>query len=351
MANRWQMNRMGFINFWLYDEEIFQFNNGRLLLRGANASGKSITTQSIIPFILDGDRSPSRLDPFGSGDRKMEYYFLGNGERDDVTGYLFLEFKKQGLEQYRTIGIGQRAQKGKPMDFWGFIILDNQRIGVDLQLYKEVGDKKIPHTRQILKNLLGDSNPVVTRQHEYMELINKYLFAFPRLEQYEQFIQLMLKVRAPKLSRDFKPSKIYEVLNESLQTLSDADLRPMVEAMEKMDSIQAQLDGLKGAFKALQAVKREYDRYNTYVWAEKGNCLIRCHGQVTALEKNLSTERANLLAYKDETNRRTQRNENIRLETESLQREKSLLPMEDIQESLDQLQRLRIQQQRLLVEM
>ena len=122
MANRWQMNRMGFINFWLYDEEIFQFNNGRLLLRGANASGKSITTQSIIPFILDGDRSPSRLDPFGSGDRKMEYYFLGNGERDDVTGYLFLEFKKQGLEQYRTIGIGQRAQKGKPMDFWGFII-------------------------------------------------------------------------------------------------------------------------------------------------------------------------------------------------------------------------------------
>ena len=33
---------------------------------GQNGSGKSITTQSFIPFILDGDRTPGRLDPFGS---------------------------------------------------------------------------------------------------------------------------------------------------------------------------------------------------------------------------------------------------------------------------------------------
>ena len=65
MNNRWKMNRIGFVNFWLYDEEDFQFEDGRLLLRGQNGSGKSITTQSFIPFILDGDRTPSRLDPFG----------------------------------------------------------------------------------------------------------------------------------------------------------------------------------------------------------------------------------------------------------------------------------------------
>ena len=58
MSNRWHMHRMGFINFWLYDEETFLFADGRLLLRGQNGSGKSVTTQSLIPFILDGDRSP-----------------------------------------------------------------------------------------------------------------------------------------------------------------------------------------------------------------------------------------------------------------------------------------------------
>ena len=94
MNNYWKMNRIGFINFWLYDEEIFEFVDGKLLLRGQNGSGKSITTQSFIPFILDGDRTPSRLDPFGSSDRRMEYYFLGEDGKDDSTGYLFLEFQK-----------------------------------------------------------------------------------------------------------------------------------------------------------------------------------------------------------------------------------------------------------------
>ena len=34
--------------------------------RGTNGSGKSVTTQSFIPLLLDGDKRPSRLDPFGS---------------------------------------------------------------------------------------------------------------------------------------------------------------------------------------------------------------------------------------------------------------------------------------------
>ena len=81
MSDRWKMNRIGFVNFWLYDEEDFEFVDGKLLLRGQNGSGKSITTQSFIPFVLDGDRTPSRLDPFGSSDRRMEYYFLGMRKR------------------------------------------------------------------------------------------------------------------------------------------------------------------------------------------------------------------------------------------------------------------------------
>ena len=51
--------------------------------------------RALFPFVLDGDRTPSRLDPFGSSDRKMEYYFLGEEGRDEATGYLFLEFQKR----------------------------------------------------------------------------------------------------------------------------------------------------------------------------------------------------------------------------------------------------------------
>lgn len=70
MNERWKMNRIGFVNFWLYDEEDFEFEDGKLLLRGQNGSGKSITTQSFIPFVLDGDRTPAdwiRLVPVTAG--------------------------------------------------------------------------------------------------------------------------------------------------------------------------------------------------------------------------------------------------------------------------------------------
>ena len=114
MSERWHMNRIGFVNLWLYDDEVFSFAggvDGKLLLRGQNGSGKSITTQSFIPFILDGDRTPSRLDPFGSNDRRMEYYFLNDGEKEEATGYLYLEFKKGN--RYRRCESANRLKRGK----------------------------------------------------------------------------------------------------------------------------------------------------------------------------------------------------------------------------------------------
>lgn len=274
MSNRWKMNRIGFVNFWLYDEEYFEFEDGKLLLRGQNGSGKSITTQSFIPFILDGDRTPSRLDPFGSSDRRMEYYFLGEEGKDEATGYLFLEFKREEDEEYRTIGIGQRAKRGKPMDFWGFVILDGQRIGFDLQLYKETGKKRIPYDKREMKLLLGEHNLFTNSQSEYKKLVNQYIFGFRKEEQYEQFIKLLVKVRAPKLSKEFKPTKVYDILNESLQTLSDEDLRVMVDAMEKMDEIQDSLDMLNRAFADVKIIRNEYTRYNQYMLAKKAHSYL-----------------------------------------------------------------------------
>ena len=157
--NRWKMHRLGFLNFWLYDCEEFWIRDGHFLLRGNNASGKSITTQSFIPFLLDGNKSPERLDPFGSRDRKMEYYLLGDGEREESTGYLYLELKKDGVEEYLTIGVGMRAQRGKGIDFWGFCLCDGRRIGKGgVSLYETVGGQMLPLSKQKLRNLIGDES-------------------------------------------------------------------------------------------------------------------------------------------------------------------------------------------------
>lgn len=62
----------------------------------------------------------------------MEDYLLGEKEvvnRDERTGYLYLEFKRTDIEQYITIGIGLQAKRNKPMKFWGFVVTDNRRVG------------------------------------------------------------------------------------------------------------------------------------------------------------------------------------------------------------------------------
>ena len=77
---QWKMHRLGFRNFWLYDKEDFVIEDGHLLLRGSNASGKSITTQSFIPFILDGNRSPGCVFDHWhrpASAKRKEHGFLG----------------------------------------------------------------------------------------------------------------------------------------------------------------------------------------------------------------------------------------------------------------------------------
>lgn len=117
MNSRWQANKIGLINFWYYDEQEFPFVKGRMLLRGSNGSGKSVTMQSVVPLLLDGNMSPERLDPFGSRDRKMSSYLLEEDDgREERTGYLYLEFKRQDSDTYLTIGMGIRARRGKNLD-------------------------------------------------------------------------------------------------------------------------------------------------------------------------------------------------------------------------------------------
>jgi len=337
MSNRWHMNRIGFVNFWLYDTETFIFENGRLLLRGQNGSGKSITTQSFIPFILDGDRTPSRLDPFGSSDRRMEYYFLGDGTKEDETGYLFLEFKKENTEQYRTIGIGQRAQKGKPMDFWGFIILDGRRAGYDFELYRKIGSKNIPYTKQELKNALAQDNIFCEAQKEYMTMVNKYIFGFPRIEQYDQFIRLLIKVRAPKLSKELKPTKVYEILNDSLQSLSDGDLRAMVDAMEKMDDIQVRLDGLKTAYKDIQSIRNEYGNYNRYMLGRKATAYLEMNKSADGARQKLREAQNELDRISKEQNKCQGEIKQLKDLIALLERQRDALDVADIEAAAEKL--------------
>ena len=75
--------------FWYYDEEEFDFLDGRMLLRGANGSGKSVTMQSFIPLLLDGNMRPERLDPFGSRAERWKTIFWRREMREKSAQGIF----------------------------------------------------------------------------------------------------------------------------------------------------------------------------------------------------------------------------------------------------------------------
>ncbi len=286
MAKKWIINRIGLLNFWYYDEEEFEFSGGRLLLRGANGSGKSVTMQSFIPLLLDGNKSPERLDPFGSRARRIENYLLGEEDsgENERTGYLYMEFAREDSDQYLTLGMGLHARRGRALDFWGFALTDGRRIGRDFYLYKQMGEK-VPLTKQELKNRIGEGGEVYERQKDYMDMVNRLLFGFEHLEDYDELIKLLIQIRTPKLSKDFKPTVIYEILTNSLQQLSDDDLRPMSEAIENMDNIKSRLDQLQENRKAADRLGREFDKYNTFLLWEKAQNFLQSHKEVTTGEE------------------------------------------------------------------
>ena len=136
--SRWQPVRAGILNLFRYDEQIFTFHRGRLLIRGTNGSGKSMALEVLLPFVLDADLTPSKLSTFGGNNRNMYLWLIGfdkTGTRTSERAYVWVEFGRRAVDgscEYFTAGAmleGTRGGDVKPTYF-----TTAARIGVDLSV-------------------------------------------------------------------------------------------------------------------------------------------------------------------------------------------------------------------------
>src|SRR5690625_3529316 len=235
----------------------------------------------------------------------MEDYLLGEKEvvdRDERTGYLYLEYKREDTNQYMTTGIGLQARRYKNLNSWYFIITDNRRIGEDIFLYEHeyhAGEKQQIHLSRIqLENRIGDGGHVVRTQGDYMKLVNKYIFGFETMEAYEDLIKLLIQLRSPKLSKDFRPTVIYEILEAALPPLTDEDLRHLSDTIEHMDQTKQQIEQLDREHEALKKLISRYHNYNEYRLAETAHHYLEMNKrfkkeEATIQEKKLAEESLN----------------------------------------------------------
>ena len=114
---RYRLHRAGLIGLYEYEDETFEFERGRLLLRGANGSGKSKALELLLPLLLDGELRPERLDPFGGRGRSMRWNLVGDQEsRAPATGFSWLELHRRDehdVDHWATLVLMSRANKGE----------------------------------------------------------------------------------------------------------------------------------------------------------------------------------------------------------------------------------------------
>ena len=338
--SKYKVNKIGFINFWLYDEEEFYFYDGKLLLRGTNGSGKTVTMQSFFPLIFDGNKSPERLDPFGSRDRKIEDYLLPEDfSGNENTGYLYMEFFDKEENKYLTIGIGLRAIKNRNCEFWGFSITDNRRIGTDLLLFKE-RNLRIPLTKKELQTRIGTGGELVETAKEYKKMVNKLLFGFKSIDLYTEFINLLIQVRSPKLSNSTRPSQLTKILSTVLEPLNEDEIRDMAESIEDMNKYKEKINDLQNEQKACNNLKNAYYEYNKSILYKKGETFLKYKQEKTEIQKSIKEKNLEIEKLLDEITRETSNLENLKLEEEQLEHRKKKLEETDLKSISNQLEEI-----------
>jgi uncharacterized protein (TIGR02680 family) len=263
-TRRWRPRRAGIINLYEYADQVFEFAGGRLLLRGHNTSGKTKALELLLPFCLDGDVSPNKLDPFGAAYKDMKWNLVGCTGDEKRRGYVWLEFERlaaDGALERLTAGVGMQASKALPNVTRWYFIARNRRIGVDLSLLRG----REPISRADLAAALGEDGEFHDAQRDYRSRLNNLLFGFGGEEQYQTMLRLMRDLRRPHLSKTLDPDRVAEQLSVGLPEIDEALMRQLAGGLEQIETLERGLARLRDV---RDRVRRFYQRtYSAYARA------------------------------------------------------------------------------------
>lgn len=265
-APRWYPTRAGILNIWRYYDEIFEFHNGRLLLRGPNGSGKSKVLEVLLPYLLDASLKPNRLSTFGGSERTMHWNLMGDGHTGTTrVGYVWLEFRHPGDEHEppRWFTCGARLQAtANSKNVTPAYFTTSQRIDLPggLSLTRDGGQ---PLTRALLDEAIGDAGDVHESADVYRTEVRQTLYGGLSAQRYESLLTALRQLRTPKLSERLDPGLLSELLSSALPPLGEGEIREIAEGFERLDRQRDELKTLDQQVekaRELAALQRAYAR-------------------------------------------------------------------------------------------
>ncbi len=258
---RWQPLRAGLVDLFYYDTEEFWFRDGRLLLRGNNGTGKSKVLALMLPFLLDGELSPHRVEPDGDPKKRMDWNLLLGGAHPhpERLGYTWLEFGRRcedGSSEYRTLGCGLKAVSGRGIArHWFFVT--TQRVGPELAL---VDATRTALTRDRLAEALGAHGTVYDRARDYRRMVDEALFGFGAAR-YSALVDLLVQLRQPQLSKRPNEAALSHALTQALPPLDQAVVSDVAEAFRSLEEDRDVVVAMAEAHRAAESFLGHYRRY------------------------------------------------------------------------------------------
>ncbi|MBW6456928.1 MAG: hypothetical protein K0A98_13690, partial [Trueperaceae bacterium] len=299
-ATRWQPLRLGLIDLFYYDDEVFPFVDGRLLLRGNNGTGKSKVLALTLPFLLDGDLSARRIEPDADPNKRMEWNLLLGGAHPHAErlGYTWIEFGRltdDGESVFCTLGAGLKAVEGRGMArHWFF--MTSQRVGEDLAL---LDGSRTALSRERLAEALGDAGRVYDRKQDYRRAVDERLFGLGE-RRYDALVDLLVQLRQPQLSRRPNEQALSDALTQSLSPVQHDLIEYVAEAFRGLDDERRQLEELADATRAGEAFLEHYRRYARVIVRRRADAPRTTHSRYEELGRDLVRIREALAAARSE---------------------------------------------------
>ncbi|WP_017558067.1 TIGR02680 family protein [Nocardiopsis baichengensis] len=322
---RHRLRRAGIHNVWHYDDQVFSFADGRLLLRGRNGAGKSKALEMLLPFLLDGDAR--RLDTTGTGRTSLRWLMQDGrsapvldddedgeerGERAEEgdgadgadgadaapgdaapgapdgapaarVGYLWIEFARDAARgetdgagepegpaspDRLTLGAAVTAVPGEEPRRLYFVT--GRTVGEDLELVRD--GRPVPVER--LRAELGaddcyDSAPA------YRARVMRDLFGLEDPVRYRNLVHLLYRLRRPTIGERLEAGELVSVLAEALPPMDEAVLDQVARNVADLEEARDRRTALTGA---AEHVRTFLQGYRSYLHGVLGRRTARVRG-------------------------------------------------------------------------
>jgi len=254
--HRFRLRRGGILNVWQYDDQVFEFGDGRLLLRGQNGTGKTRALEVLLPFLLDAD--VRALDTTGAQRTSFRWLMLDGVADSNRLGYVWVELARvdeDGVEHVRTLGAAIKASRASNEAKPTYFVTD-RRVGEDLSLL----NGRLPLALDGLRATVGEHN-CFTSPGEYRRRVMAELFRLADERRYRNVVHLLHRLRRPTIGDRIEAGELAAVLSEGLPPLDEDVVESVAHNLDDLEGIRRELARLEATAGAVEEFVAGYRGY------------------------------------------------------------------------------------------